>query len=489
MPVLWAGVVRVSFVGTRAADRFHADQEQIDDIQRAAAGMGVEVEILKPELDVSGGLPLEQRPSLLAAVEGVEQGDYAGIIVSYLSRLGRSVREQLRAWDRVEACGGRIVVVREGIDTSTASGRMHRTILLAIAENEREQHVERFAERRQLATAAGIWQRRQTPLGYQRDPRTRRLKPDDKAGDVQQAFHDRAVGIPVSDIARRLGMTTSGVRALLRNRVYLGELKVGPNVNPTAHPALVAVDEFEAAQAPVARPGRRAQRDDVALLGGLVRCQGCGHMMSRGSRAYMCHARSSAGPCPAPAGITMRLLDQHVERIALLELQAGRVNATEAERHIVDARARLADAERELAAFLQAVSADTIGAEAFGAAARARSERVEAARVDLRRRMSVRPLLPNLGETHDVWEQLSVHERNQLLRALLEVVVVRKAGRGGRPKVQDRVRVIRHGAGLVQPYGGGGVARGIEPVVWVEADDERVAGVFVGEDALEAPGG
>jgi DNA invertase Pin-like site-specific DNA recombinase len=143
---------------------------------------------MPPELDVSGGLPLERRPSLLAAVEGVERGEFAGIIVAYLSRLGRNVREQLRAWDRVEAAGGRIIVVREGIDTSTPAGRMHRTILLAIAENEREQHVERFEERRRKATEAGIWQRRQTPLGYDRDERTRRLVANDDAPRVRAAF-------------------------------------------------------------------------------------------------------------------------------------------------------------------------------------------------------------------------------------------------------------------------------------------------------------
>src|SRR4051812_29070402 len=165
-PTTWAGIVRVSFVGDRKGDRFHADQEQIEDIERAVAAMpGARVELLPPELDVSGGLPLERRPSLLAAVEGVERGEYAGIVVSYLSRLGRNVREQLRAWDRVEAAGGRIIVVREGIDTSTPTGRLQRLMLLGIAEHERELHVERFAERTRRATEAGIWQRRQLPLG------------------------------------------------------------------------------------------------------------------------------------------------------------------------------------------------------------------------------------------------------------------------------------------------------------------------------------
>lgn len=110
---------------------------------------------------MSGGAPLSGRPSLQEAVEGVESGAFQGIMVAYLSRLGRNVREQLAVWDRVEAAGARIVVVRENIDTSTPNGRYVRTILLANAERELDEHTERFENLRRWATGAGIWQRRQ----------------------------------------------------------------------------------------------------------------------------------------------------------------------------------------------------------------------------------------------------------------------------------------------------------------------------------------
>jgi hypothetical protein len=103
---------------------------------------------------VSGGLPLEQRPSLLAAVDGVERGDSAGIIVGYLSRLGRNVREQLRTYDRVHAAGGRIIVAQEGIDARTRGGRLQRNILAAIHEDEREAHVDRLPPRSRYAEAS-----------------------------------------------------------------------------------------------------------------------------------------------------------------------------------------------------------------------------------------------------------------------------------------------------------------------------------------------
>src|SRR5215212_2679620 len=117
----WAAVIRVSHMGERRAGaaNVHTDREQVEEVTAEAKRLGVPLKVLDPELNVSGGLPLAKRPSLRAAVEGVEKGRYGGIVVAYLSRLGRNTREQLAVWDRVEAAGGRIICIRENVDTST----------------------------------------------------------------------------------------------------------------------------------------------------------------------------------------------------------------------------------------------------------------------------------------------------------------------------------------------------------------------------------
>ncbi|HEX4364696.1 MAG TPA: recombinase family protein, partial [Solirubrobacteraceae bacterium] len=282
MGLPFAGIVRVSSMAGRksGASDFHSESDQRDTILAS----GHNVVMLPSELDVSGGSAIEDRPALLEAVEGVEAGKYAGVIVAYLSRLGRSVRHQLAAWDRIEAAGGKVVVVQEGIDTSTPTGRLYRTIMLGIAEHERDLHVERFADLRQHATEAGIWQRRQTPTGYSRDPRTRKLVPNADADRVRLAFERRAAGVPLRTIAEQdLQMTPRGVSLLLRNRVYLGELKVGQHVNTAAHPSLVTVEQFEAAQVEQPRPPRSNTHEGPALLAGIARCATCGYVLGRGS--------------------------------------------------------------------------------------------------------------------------------------------------------------------------------------------------------------
>jgi DNA invertase Pin-like site-specific DNA recombinase len=461
------------------APNVHADREQVEDVTAEAERMGVPLRLLPPELDVSGGVPLEDRPSLRKAVEGVEQGRYSGIIVSYLSRLGRSVREQLAVWDRVEQAGGRIVVVRERIDTSTPSGRYVRTILLANAERELEEYAERFENLRKWATAAGIWQRRQTPRGYMRDPDTRRLVPDERADEVANAFARRGSGEPILAIAHDLEMTPAGVRMLLRNRVYLGELHVGRHVKLSAHPALVDEDTWLAAQRTRAsRPPRSAE--PVALLAGLVRCASCGHLMTRsrsgGQRMYGCPHHHSAGDCPGPASITLSILDEHVSSIARAELQRLNTRAAGDGRPLRSARQAVRDAELELAAYLEGVAAAGLSAGQYAEGARQRGQAVEEARERLARLLE-RERTKIDGDPLKAWDEMSQAQRNRLLRSLIEAVIVVPVGRGRRVPAGERARVVAHGSGLVEQYRGGGVPLPIRALALPDRDDPVVLGV------------
>jgi DNA invertase Pin-like site-specific DNA recombinase len=486
MPALLAGYIRVSHVGARAADRFHSPDEQTREIEAWARARGVRVEMLPAELDGKGSDAA--RPIFRQAVDGVIAGKYAGVVVAYLSRAGRDLRLMLDLWAEVEAVGGSVYSARENIDATTASGRLQRNLLASIAQHELEERRDGFDRARAGAVERGIWQRRQTPLGYGRDPQTRRLVADDGASLVASAFHARAAGQSISSLARRLEMTPSGTRQLLRNEVYLGRLRVGAHVNLAAHPALVDEETFAAAQRTQPRPAR-VRGCVPALLAGLVRCSGCGHVMTRGGSAaravYTCPARHSGESCPAPAAITCALLDSHVEPIALAELARLAVSASDGD-GVERARAQVAAAQRELAAYLEAVSAADVGAEAFGAGARARREQLDAARDALEVQRARRPAAPFAGTGADAWHDLDGAERNALLRALLgAVIVARGGGRGSRTSLADRTRVIAHGAPLTLPVRRGGEASGIVPLPLPDLHDPGVLGPAAGQDRLE----
>ncbi|HEX4732487.1 MAG TPA: recombinase family protein [Solirubrobacterales bacterium] len=492
----YVAVVRVSFLGRRKADseKFHADEDQIREVKAWGAMKNVRVVVLEPELNVSGGLPIEQRPRLMEAIEGVERGQYAGIVVAYLSRLGRSVSEQLKTWSRVEAAGGQIVTIKEGVDTTTASGRLHRNLLISIDAHEREQHAERFEALREFATKAGVWQRRQLPRGYLKGP-TRRLQPDPERGpEVTEGFGGIPGGRTISSLADEWAMTYGGVRALLRNRVYLGELHVGRYVNKKAHPALVDPRTFDETQRELSghpRPTRSRDRE-VALLAGVIRCAACGHVMTRtsvnkyGTFNYLCPGRHSGACCPKRAAIGNRVIEPYVEAVAKSELDRLEIAATATGASMAEAEAALRGAEGELDAYLDAVSAAVVGADSFAAGARKRSDEVEAAKGRFYAEAARRPKAPAGGTGAAIWDTLGQTERNTLLRSLLAAVIVRQAGRkGGGIPVEERARVVAFGTELGLPRNRGHIAMGIVPI-FPNSDDEGVLTIASGEYPLQA---
>lgn len=481
---LLAGYLRVSHVGKRG-DRLRSPEEQTAEIERWAVAHGHRVEFLPPELDAKGSDA--GRQVFRQAIDGVKAGHFSGLVVAYLSRAGRDLRLMLDLWDEVEGAGGVFYSARENIDASTPNGKLQRNIRASIDQHELEERREGFERAARSAVERGIWQRRQTPRGYSKGE-DRRLEVNQDADSVRQAARDYLAGKSLSQIAREIGMTPGGVRAMLRNRVYLGELKVRSYVNVEAHEPILDPEIFEAVQARLANAPRPARRDDggLVLLAGLVRCAGCGHVMTRatsnGGIAYSCVRNHSGARCPEPATIMASRVDRYVEEIALAELERLEADASPAG-DLSPLREEVQAAEADLSGYLQAVDVAGIGAPDAAAGMRTRRERVDVARERLRAAMARVPQAPILRGGREAWARLNRSEQNELLRSLLAVVIVRRT-RGATIPVGERVRVLRYGADLELPRGRTGSASGIVPLLWPDPDGVDVLGVPGVEDSL-----
>lgn len=150
---------------------------------------------------------------------------------------------------------------------------------------------------------------------------------------MRAAFLSRARGRSLSELASDLeaagvktatgntGWHKNSVRSMIRNVVYKGTI-VNGHEHHFPRLAIVTPGEWAAAQPSEGKGNRdHAPRGAWAVLGGLVRCDGCGHVMSpsgqtkdgRTYRYYKCQNRS----CTAKALVDATKLDAFVSASAL----------------------------------------------------------------------------------------------------------------------------------------------------------------------------
>ena len=147
---------------------------------------------------LSGTSTRQQRPGLAALLDYARQGD--AIVVVGIDRLGRNAAEVMTT---IRDLGERGIVLRslrEGIDTSNASGRMVAGVLASLAELELELGRERRSAAREARRARG-----------QHIGRPKSL--DSSKAALAQRMH--ASGESASTIAAALGVSRATVYGVL----------------------------------------------------------------------------------------------------------------------------------------------------------------------------------------------------------------------------------------------------------------------------------
>ena len=122
-------------------------------------------------------------------------------IAGPVHRLGRTARETLAFLEDLDAAGVRFVSVRDGVDASSAAGRLLRTMLAGFAEYEREIISERITAGVKRAKAAG------KQWGGKKKGERSKLT-DEKLRAVRELL---AAGSRKAAIARQVGISRSSV--------------------------------------------------------------------------------------------------------------------------------------------------------------------------------------------------------------------------------------------------------------------------------------
>lgn len=440
------GYVRVSRTMGREGESFLSPELQREQIEVVAGREGLDVVEVVEELDASGGD--SKRPGWNRAIEAVERGEVAGIAAWNFARMSRSVVDFLTAWDRVTAAGGRLYSAQEQTDDGPA-GRMLRTVLMAVAEHERDRARAGFQAATASAIERGVYTAGRIPIGYVRGP-DRRLVPDPDAAPVVLGLFDRrAKGwswVRLARWATEQGheMSETGVRGLVRNPAYVGQARYGALTKDDAHEAIVPRSLWRKCQSkrlPSARSGKLTQ---AFLLQGLCSCATCGSTMylsGGGKRSQHPYYICRSPRCTEHAYAQANALDSFV-----LNVLEERINPADPAqwiprpgdgREVEEAESALEEARADLDGFLE----DTTLRRALGADKYAETvsnyvavaNRAEADLAEARERHTGRyELVARLWLQEWGWA-----ERKEYLSRMIKAVVVSK----GREPLSGRVEV------------------------------------------------
>ena len=479
---MFAIYVRVSEVGDREGDSFGSPLDQETAARGWAERNEAEVYFVPEEctdLDVSGEKDASER-KLGALIERCEEGEFEGIIFHDLDRFSRDKLSGGAALLRMKECRAKAVFVRQGL-IYPAESNLVIDILLAVAEDQRERLRLARIKGKQRAADRGLHLAARCPTGYRWADRQKggrrqeegagigRLEPDPVMGPkVQEAFRRRAAGASYSSLATFLGLAgKASARAIIRNRVYLGEATIPTDrngdmtVKKNAHPPLVTAEEWEAANAVGGRfTPRTGKWAALTRLGGIARCAGCGKPLSVGSiRQKSAYYSCTAEGCTSRTGIRAEELDAYVGAIvyqAALDRVPEVVAILEGDDRYQRALEAVNAAQEELEAYRRDVKISLVGAAAFERDVAARQAAVAEARRALREVPRTREAYSQkLPVTATQWATASEDERRAFVEAgmdrdrlarFVDRVVVKPCGRGKRLPVAERADVYFIGA-------------------------------------------
>ena len=268
------------------------------------------------------GKNAEHRPAFNQMMDDIrsKKDNIRYVLVFKLSRFARNTSDTAKYLQELASFGIGLLGVKDGIDTSTATGKMIANIMGAVAEVELENIHEQTLAGRQQKARSGLWNGAQAPFGYAIDNKSLVVCPEE-AEIVKEIFRlYTEEGQTIRYITKKLndeGMkreqrgntrfsvfTERTVRSILKNPIYEGKIaygrrhtvKVEGTNNETkvvkqkdeskiilvegVHEAIISPEMFEKAGAKLSENIRhRKTRSDsttVYPLTGLIKCPDCG---------------------------------------------------------------------------------------------------------------------------------------------------------------------------------------------------------------------
>jgi len=236
----------------------------------------------------------------------IDAGKVDCVVVYKVDRLSRSLLDFAQMMRTFEHRQVAFVSVTQQFNTANSMGRLMLNVLLSFAQFEREIIGERTRDKIAATRRKGKWAGGHPVLGYDIDPNGYKLVVNPQEAErVRQIFalyleHESPAPV-LAELARRgwagkrwqtkkgparggEPFARAGLYRLLRNVVYVGQVRYKTEVHAGEHPGIVDPGVFHRAQALLDRNGSTGgapvRNAFGALLKGLLRCVPCGCAMS-----------------------------------------------------------------------------------------------------------------------------------------------------------------------------------------------------------------
>jgi DNA invertase Pin-like site-specific DNA recombinase len=174
---------------------------QLPDVERWAAAQNEPVQLYR---DKFTGKSMD-RPGWSKLQAAIDRGEVSRVVVWRLDRLGRTAKGLTALFADLQERKIGLVSLKDGIDLSTAAGRMLAHVLASIAQFETELRAERVRAGQAAAKANG------KSIGGRR-PGTRVKLTVEKERAVKQLHK---AGTPITEIARSLQLSRPTIYAAL----------------------------------------------------------------------------------------------------------------------------------------------------------------------------------------------------------------------------------------------------------------------------------
>lgn len=195
-----------------------------------------DLEVYKEYTDPGFSASDLDRPAMRELLRDIGQRKIDMVLTYKIDRLTRSSKDFYTLIEFFEKHGVSFVSVSEHFDTSSASGRLLRNIMLTFAQFEREMTSERTRDKLIQRAQKGFWNGGSTPFGYDREDK-KLIRNKKEAAIVQSIFEQYVLSRSLKqtvDFVKdgrfstryfKNGLTINGVVHILQNPAYIGKMR------------------------------------------------------------------------------------------------------------------------------------------------------------------------------------------------------------------------------------------------------------------------